>query len=80
METTTIINQFRVENPALKVSHRYRIVFGYFSLDDTMKTYWIEIYLPNSRRWSKVYKYAHWNEKKSMLMSDEFYKVFFNVI
>lgn len=80
METTTIMTQFRVEEPALKVSRRYRVVYGRFFATDEKNSFWIEIYIHSSRKWAKVYKYAHWDTSLEMMRSEEFYNVLYHVI
>lgn len=79
METTTIMTQFRVEEPALKISRRYRVMWGKFFATDEKSTFWIEQYLPCSRTWEKVFRYAHWDTSLEMMGSYEFYKVFYPV-
>lgn len=80
METTAIMTQFRVEDPALKISRRYRVVCGKFFDIDEKETYWIEMYLPNIREWVRVYRYAHWGTLLDLMRSNEFEKIMLRVV
>ena len=69
-----IISMFRSYRPN-GVSTRYRIVYGYHMRFDSMKTYWIEEYLPNTRKWVPVFTYHTWVYYKDLWYSSEIHQL-----
>lgn len=74
MKEKNEIARFKVETPELRIVERYRIVKGVHDCDTIDETYWLEQWLPNTKRWALVYRYHRWSTIDRLINSAE-YKV-----
>lgn len=77
------ITRFKVEDvwfegSSARIVERYRIVKGVHDCDTIDETYWIESWLPNTRRWCLTYRYHRWSSLERLINSAE-YKTLMNL-
>lgn len=72
METISVFRVYKANG----VSTRYRIVCGYHMRNDSEKTYWVEEYLSNARKWVPVFPYHTWVGLRDLWWSAEIRSLF----
>lgn len=77
MEKPIIVNEFRVEVSALKITRRYRIIHGEHHSNELYKTYWLETYDCVSRKWVRVSDSVRFATCTELLGSKLFWEIFF---
>lgn len=72
MKTNREVTRFKVEDTLMRIVERYRIVVGVHDCDKDNVTYWIESWLPNTRRWCLTYRYHRWSTLEQLINSSEY--------